>query len=831
MFKNSSINIVTGLVFSSVAILSGCGGNAKPTISGIEETYVEPALGIVTINAVVEDEDNDPLTLTWSQTSGDLPLWETPPQGEQIQIKLPVDSGEDQSFGITLSVNDGTDTVTASTTIIVPTSVIPNILSTSEDDGTSELLDTTLNVSAPSLNSQGILEKSNFEFAVLFESDAGVALDAGTVEAGLAAKETVTDITHLFSFNDVAGALVISGANLDEFYSLLGEEQALLDISAYDTLGHDVSMQIAFYYGYGEIQGVLQNSSGEPFTALAGETIELNGSFKSTTYSTTVDENGGFQFIDLPSDTYNLRMITADFKIAAGSILINQANAVVTIDPDVIDLSDTAPLAPAAKAFQSQTQNATAERLEYHNEVMSAKKLQVAAVTDPALLLGTISSVSDSEGVAITNKLNLSVPKNITEVQVIATVDSEEFPQWTTVQSQYNDAWQYYFVVDGQVFTRQGNVNSTHASTGSVTYTSTVSVNQDPNSPPAAVALFTSATNIGDSVVPTTVTLEVAIPDQLVINKFRHTEGLGLGASGRWHIGLDSSSTKKWEAEVNFSPADSMLTTAECVFRYSGGDVPINDITINGNGPGKAELVMGFSGASVPSLGNTHGNVDCEFEAIDNQQQVIQTAQPTVMDFTNGKSTIIPLSRYGSGNRYGGRDIGSDDWMRFRTRAYMSGAGSALIYNDASREHGGCFVKDTYYSSYNVPGVSCSPAIRDHASHKDGTSVDALYPTATHVNPKANLRSVLAMASSDVNAANEVATWVNEARVNLSGIAADSDVLFVYVAKVPWLKDLLVSGVDETGILVPGLTAWVNKPAAIRHHKGHDNHIHIEFNK
>lgn len=80
--------------------------------------------------------------------------------------------------------------------------------------------------------------------------------------------------------------------------------------------------------------------------------------------------------------------------------------------------------------------------------------------------------------------------------------------------------------MDGQVFNRQGNVNSTHASTGSVTYTSTIPVNQDPNSPPAAVALFTSATNIGDDVVPTTVTLEVAIPDQLVINKFRHTEVL-----------------------------------------------------------------------------------------------------------------------------------------------------------------------------------------------------------------------------------------------------------------------------------------------------------------
>ncbi len=353
MSKNSSTNIVTGLVLSSAAILSGCGGNAKPTISGIEETYVEPALGIVTINAVVEDEDNDPLTLTWSQTSGEPALWETPPQGEKIQIKLPVDSGEDQNFGITLTANDGTDTVSASTTIIVPTSVTPNILSTSEDDGTSELLDTTLNVSAPSLNSLGILEKSNNEFAVLFESNAGVTLDASTLEAGLAANETVTDITNLFSFNDLTGALVISGNNLNEFYSLLGEKQALLDISAYDTLGHDISMQFTFYYGYGEIQGVLQNSEGQPFTALAGETIELNGSFKSTTYSTTVNENGGFQFVDLPSDTYNLRMITADFKIAASSILINQTNAEVTINPNVIDLSDTAPPTPAAKSFQS----------------------------------------------------------------------------------------------------------------------------------------------------------------------------------------------------------------------------------------------------------------------------------------------------------------------------------------------------------------------------------------------------------------------------------------------------------------------------------------------
>ena len=235
---------------------------------------------------------------------------------------------------------------------------------------------------------------------------------------------------------------------------------------------------------------------------------------------------------------------------------------------------------------------------------------------------------------------------------------------------------------------------------------------------------------------------------------------------------------------------------------------------------------MGFSGITDPTLGNTHGKIECDFEAVDSENNVLSTSQPSSMEMAAGKNSLITLTRYSTGPRYGIRDIGKDDWMRATTRQYI--ASSNLVYNDASREHGGCFVSDANYTLYNKNTI-CPPAIRDHSSHRDGTSIDIHYPTSTMSNPTIALESKLELASNNPAISKEVKDWVIEAREGIDNITSSSSVKLVYIAKQKWLKNLLETGKDKSGNLVDGLTSWDTMSAKVTSHKGHSDHMHIEF--
>lgn len=128
----------------------------------------------------------------------------------------------------------------------------------------------------------------------------------------------------------------------------------------------------------------------------------------------------------------------------------------------------------------------------------------------------------------------------------MSTVTSNEFPTWTTVQSEYNDAWQYSYLVGTHIEFKHGNVNSTHASSGTMKISKVFELNKNPDAPAEKVTLFVSATNIGDDVVPTSASIEIfKAVEELTIEEFRHLEGLGLGKLGRWYIGVGSNSTRK----------------------------------------------------------------------------------------------------------------------------------------------------------------------------------------------------------------------------------------------------------------------------------------------
>ncbi|TMO88646.1 carboxypeptidase-like regulatory domain-containing protein [Pseudoalteromonas spongiae] len=839
------IQILLKTMLMAIAlVIVGCGGsedekndvpnptnNTPPTISGINESYIVPALGELIIKASVSDADNDALSIIWEQTSG-TPLWQVQPTDSELSLKMPLDNGLEQIFEVKAIVNDGKENVSYTTTITVPTSTAQIINDVSEHDGSysEEAPDSDLILTIESINSRGVLEASANKFEINFTSNTGATFKFDeeteiTLHSGEAVK-----ITDFFNFDETKNLLYVKEESLFNFTSLLQQTNDLIElgISGYDSYGFDISKEVSFYYGYGVIKGTLVDENGNAYGGLEGETIEIRGGFNSKTYNAIIKADSTFEFIDLPADTYNVNLLTSDFKIAVSSVLIDFSSPNIEISPQVIDLQ-TADTNSGVKAKKfSATLKASPERLQYHyakEHSFGKKELQLKAVDEE--LIGTITATSASQGVSVSKKETFVIPKEITEIKVVSTVTSTEFPEWTTVQSEYNDAWQYSYLIGTRTKFKQGNVNSTHASAGTISNSEVYEVNKNPNAPAEKVTLFASATNIGDDVVPTSVTLEIyQAGEELSIKEFRHKEGLGLGKTGRWHIGVGPSTHKQWTATIVYSPEESDLNKAECKFKTATQEFLIDNFNIVKKNPGQAEIEMGFSGITVPSLGNTHGKIECDFEAINSKNNVISTSQPSIMEMAAGKDSLIPLTRYSTGSRYGSRDIGQDDWMRANTLQYMSN--SRLVYNDASREHGGCYVSDANYTSYNK-NTSCSKAIRDHNSHRDGTSVDTRYPTKTMNNPIINLRSKLGQTVNNPAVAKEVKDWVMEARGAIDNITSSTSVKKVYVAKQMWLKTLLNKGKDENGNLVDGLTPWSTKSPKVEHYKGHSNHIHIEF--
>lgn len=810
--------------------------NESPVISGLDAEYISPALSRVRLEVQTFDPNGDPVTTTWQQTSGPS-LWSTNPTGNAVEIELPADNGSDQRFRIRVTASDGELTDDIATEILVPTSVAPVVSDDTEYEADDELppeMNSAVEISPDTINAVGIYEASQGEFSFGVSSTAGTELQGPVLatlfsEAG-DGQTTATDVAEYFVLDNQQSKYAVDPDDLPDFHALLGEGFNELVISARDSAGAEFSQTARFYFGFGRISGQLTSPAGLPYTGLGGQVINLWGSFKGITKQAIVQPNGEFEFNDLPADTYNLQLLTGDIKLANASMRIHANGDVATPKPVVVDLGElsgnSAEESTSLSALPSATNAATPERAAAHQEAIARRadrfgKPKLANTTR----FGAVSVMSDAQGVSVNGQQAVTIPSGVDRVKIVATVESDEFPSFTTFQSQFNDAWQFGHVAGQKVVSKQGNVNSSHASSGTISFSELYDVAPGTNK----IVLFASATNIGDGSFPTEVTVEVyaATSDDLTVGKFQHTEGLGFG-DGRWHIGVETNSSRQWTGQIQFMPADASVQSAACSFITADGEYPVNLVTVSPTGAGRANVEMGFSGlASVPAAA-THGKVACQFEGINAAGDFVDTDDVVSMEMAAGKDDLVPLTRHLTGQRFGVRDIGGDSWMRFGTRGYMAALGSTLVFNDASREHGGCFVNDGSYASYNTAAsASCTKSIRDHNSHRAGTSVDARYPTA-YISSK-DLNSLVAQAASNPTAAAQVATWVTNSRNGIDAITASLVVKKVYIAKAEWLYKLLVNGTDVNDQPIAGLQPWVTMSPKVVPYKGHRSHIHIEF--
>ena len=353
-------------------------------------------------------------------------------------------------------------------------------------------------------------------------------------------------------------------------------------------------------------------------------------------------------------------------------------------------------------------------------DFLSVNKLQNNNVNGINLpLIGTLSAESAAKGSWVSAMETFIIPKEVSKIKVVYTLTSSEtdvfiYRNRRGYRYRAHDRWQVKATLSNGNYSGwwgHGQVGQ-YWSEGAILSERTSWVNHAAEGVDTTITLAAKSINIEDSLLPTAIRVDIYIvQEELSIEQFNLKEGLGTSENrDAWYIGLASNSHKKCKASLEYSPVKMVLDSAECHLVGPSYEVPIN-VNIEEKEAGKSELEMGFSGVTVPDIATSPNNkntkigwIDCRFTAMNTETGVvaIMPREKRMLGLEEKKNLrLTPLAHYTSGFRYPFRDSGGDAWMRWEMRQYMA-KNPQFIYNDASREHGGCFVKEILYSSYNT---------------------------------------------------------------------------------------------------------------------------------
>lgn len=821
-------------------LLNGC---TLPEIENIKKDINVYPFETVVLSPKIKDEPLNEFDVKYEQLSG-RPLKTLYTKYKTLHIKVPSDIGKDENFTFRITVSKGLHKKSIKTTLHLKTKLIKVI--ETEDDGYPDDCDekcqkemdnqiSDFKIIQTSIKQRGIYESSSDEFFIKFKSESGAQFDFFDEYADITLNVNADtyDIKEYFTLDKEANILKVKDSKLDDFKNFLKSKKGLIRVflNLYDKQEKSINYIINFHYGFATIIGSLQDDKTKKgITYLENSLIEITDSKKHFSYETYLDKNGNFRVENIPAGFYFISFYTMNGKYDAWNHLdIYGKREIYTmilyINKDGSKIKNRF----VQEKIINKYDDINFERMQY-----IPKSINIRAFGDN---IGSISVVSAAQNQEIKDTKTIHISKEIKNFKIKATISSDEFPKYTQAQSKFNDLWKYHIKSDTnsiQSEQKVGKVNDTHVSSKSIIYEYVYKNTVDGTN----VTITASSTNIGDGVLPTSVTLEVIdVNNSLSIEEFIHLNGLGKGKnSNNYHIGLSKNSAKLWKAKVTYLPKDAKLIKAKCFLETRYGNININNVEILENKANSAILQMGFKNNSTFYNANK-GVLKCNFEA-KYKGNDLRSAIATSMKLLSNNDTLYILQQSANINRFGLRDTGGDNWLRQKGKNYLDN--STLIYNDASREHGGCFVKNKYYSKYNTSNINCNIKIyRDHASHRDGTSVDARYPTATYTDPTKGLKTLYNKFKviennetniTDDNNTKEIISWVKETRNNIDKIVKSNDVKLIYIDNSLWFKKLLIYGKDKNNKPIPSLNKW-SKSSAIIPLANHLNHMHIEFNK
>lgn len=773
-----------------------------------------------------------------------------------LRFSTPGDTGVDQHAQFHLVHGGTTTTLGLLIATGLPTSVVTYVEPL--DDGSFPATPPVLSISGFGPNN--LLKPGALTFHIPGASGLDLRDDSNGLISG--PNNSSSSLKQYWTYNG-DGTFTIDGANLTSLINSLPNGVFNVGLNFVSKDGEfAVNYEFNATKAATRVTGKLVNSSGVALPQLAGLKVLLRGYNSHQAAVATVDAAGNFTFDNVIPDTYQLTLndLNNPNVVSISALVFDNSSdvAVTMVYPLALpgksgqQASKLAATPAARTPLRSGTvlQNGTAPPPRTALRTSAASALKSGVTVNAAASTTVFTATADAQNQTITTPVAFTVPKDTRNVGVKITVFTEEYPEYTTAQSQYNDTWSYSVVgLPGSGFTANGSVNQSHFTQGTVTKTACVDVTNQAKNNSFDLSGAVSATNIGDSILPTTTTVELTLgcvglkvtaAKFLTPNKDAHPVLDPIKVPGNLtgpyiSVAQDSSvSEHTLPLELEYSPADADVTEVNIGISADGDPVFASENLLGQTATRTAGKIK-FPGLVLPAFAGqqTNGKVVLTVRVKGKVDDVDVTSDPAEggqVAFKGG-TAFTPLYQAGNApglatRRYGSRDAGGDSWS---TRAIIDWLGTkAYRFDDISGQH--------------ITQTATGRSILGHSGHSDGQQIDMRYAdgqggytdTLGGQSNGAGIKALIDAAAAEV-AANlpqkpklaALVAWITANRALLDAESSDASTRVIYIGP-SFIKLALVDGKFSAApsAAIPGVSSWP-LPANVRIDAAHLSHWHL----
>ncbi len=714
-------------------------------------------------------------------------------------------------------------------------------------DGNGEVIEPSTLVLDELVN--GGLSFSTSTFTLRFVKDQVPVPVINLEEIELASTDPNFDATIITNRFSIANSGAITANDVPRLINLLRplRSDAVLRVKAVDSLGLSYEETIVFAPGLFQVVGQLMPPPSQP--ALPVGSLTVLASFGNGIQKTiTTDEEGRFTILQVPGGLLNLESATQYQSQMYSGVANLAVDGNKQLRVNMLGATDVLNGVPPWEILSSTLQEATLPVDQERGYDAVPTRLNKIAVTQADNTV-QVNVSSAAENVPVSASAKLPVAKGSKKVILKYTVSTIEYPKYVLQQSRYNDTWRLTIITSSgtQLFTIGRSVNSqlyapptwnSSGSTGLIEQqidVSTLAANND-----IELTLAATSTNIGDSLLPTTVTATLGADAGLTINTItRDNVNPTVGQSNRFSIPRAGQlNTFQRRFDVTYTkPEGVTITNVKTELLTSGGAVlqtvvdeapgsnrvqQINDTTL------RIEVTFSTTPSQVNSTPPPTDQIRYRFTLKGQKEDGEElTSEP------KDSAAFFALWRMPDGiARYGARDNGLDDWASQRTYQWLDANRNLVTrIDDISGEH-----------ARNI----------GHQTHAEGRDIDMFHVytfpnggasgTQNYLRLQANVQAALA---GDAASAARVNAWATDTRARFDSLIADNRVQRIYYAVGSavqggqnqaqltngWAQALLQTGTytAPNGItLALPAGAWGNANSAeLQFNATHNNHFHV----
>jgi hypothetical protein len=686
---------------------------------------------------------------------------------------------------------------------------------------------------------------------------------------GVSAGGGITDL--LVYFTAGSGAVIAEGADAAQVIAIVGalSTDARLLVHAADADGLGYEGEIEFGIGVYRIEGQLVGPPSRPDLAVEGVSVTVEAN-DFTMVEATSDAAGRFVLADLPGgmvvvstsviEDETVYTATAGITLDADKSLLLRPLTTADLQAGVeeYEVSDlpVPPAPPLSPGLQSPRRPAPVRLEGMTGEPVVARTVGPATRAEPAADADgdkvTVSVTAAAEDQPVRDQQSLTVPQGTQSVVLQYEVSTEEYPHYVLQQSRFNDMWDVRVVAaPGTVlFQVIRRINSQlygrpawNASGSTGTVQERLDVSDLASAGDIELTVRATAKNVGDDLLPTTVTATLGAEPQFLI---RHVEqDTGPHSFNRLFSIPRSGETNVFQRSV--------LVTYD-----KPEDIDLDQVRVEllggSGGPEQTVLEEDADGVHITHLSDTQLAAQVTFSP-GTTTSTVDSIPPPFDDIgyrvtlrgldedgnpvdTEPKDAtgLVALWRMPDGlPRYSTRELGGDDWSRQFTYAWLDGHRQIVTaINDISKEHGGVFdPHDSHRFGYDMDLFHPLPVLATGSGTQNYLRVVALARLAIQGNPQAIA---------------QLGGWVAYTRQWLDTMLDDPDVIKIGYMKGAqdmfssathlrggWAQELLFTGayagpLPAGGSIQLGLGLWPNaSDPKLFFDDEHNNHVHVRL--